>query len=370
MAAIFQSNSSEEKALVSRSSVVSVSRRTLLGAVAAASGYAAVAKLTEAQDASPAAGEWTYTDVLGNTVTLPETPVRIVANIVTAAALWDLGIHPVGVFDWTVSNYPDGNHIAWGNIPADQAVNVGNVDGNIEPEMLLTLDPDIVLTQTFDPTDPSLTNGVPADLLEQINAIAPVLVVTDMVSTEVLVDRLVELGASLGADLEAPEVVAAREAYEAKIAEFQELAAAKSDLTNLFANFEADLIYVGGPKDVAELKWLTTLGLNFINADSEMATEFWEELSAEQAMLYPADIIFSDVYSALLTAEDLVGEPVYAAMPAVAAGQVGLWNRDFPVSYAGATAFLETLLETLRTAEKVTGDATPTAQIMVLSAGS
>ena len=60
--------------------------------------------------------------------------------------------------------------------------------------------------------------------------------------------------------------------------------------------------------------------------------------------------------------EDLDGEPVFAAMPAVAAGQVGLWNRDFPVSYAGATAFLETILETLRTAEKVTGaSATPTA---------
>jgi iron complex transport system substrate-binding protein len=346
---------------VSRSSSVSVSRRTLLGAVAAASGYAAVSRFASAQDATPATGEWTYTDVLGNTVTLTERPVRIVANIVTAAALWDLGIQPVGVFDWTVSNYPDGNHIAWGNIPADQVVNVGNADGNIDPEMLLTLDPDIVLTQTFDPTDPSLTNGVPPELFDQINAIAPVLVVTDMARTDVLVDRLVELGASLGADLEAPEVVAAREAYEAKIAEFQQVAAEKSDLTNLFANFDSSLIYVGGPKDVSELQWLTELGLNFANADSEMATEFWEELSAEQAMLYPADVVFSDVYSVLLTAEDLASEPVFAAMPAVAAGQVGLWNRDFPVSYAGATQFLETILETLRTAEKVTDPATPTA---------
>ncbi len=333
----------------------------MLGGIAALSGAAVLARHAGAQDASPAAGEWSYTDVLGTTVTLPQQPVRIVANIVTAAALWDLGIEPVGVFDWTVSNYPDGNHIAWGNVPADRVVNVGNVDGNIEPEMLLTLDPDIVLTQTFDPTDPAQTNGVPPDLLDQINAIAPVLVVTDMASTDVLVDRLVELGASLGADLEAPEVVAAREAYEAKVAEFQQIAAEKADLTTLFGNFDAELIYVGGPGGVSELEWLGGLGLSFANADSEMAGEFWEELSAEQALLYPADVIFSDVYSVLLTAEDLAGEPVYAAMPAVAAGQVGLWNRDFPVSYAGVTAFLETVLETLRTAEKVTGDATPEA---------
>ncbi|MCA9860810.1 MAG: hypothetical protein KC438_13870, partial [Thermomicrobiales bacterium] len=66
---------------MSRSSTVSLSRRTLLGAVTAASGYAAVASLAGAQDASPAAGEWSYTDVLGTTVTLPERPVRIVANI-------------------------------------------------------------------------------------------------------------------------------------------------------------------------------------------------------------------------------------------------------------------------------------------------
>ncbi len=344
---------------MSSSNVSTISRRTMLGSMAALSGAAMLAHQAGAQDASPSAGEWSVTDVLGNTVTLSEPPVRIVANIVTAAALWDLGIQPVGVFDWTVSNYPDGNHIAWGNVPAEQVVNVGNVDGNIEPEMLLALDADIVLTQTFDPTDPTQTNGVLPELLDKINAIAPVLVVTDMASTDVLVQRLVELGATLGADLDSPDVVAAREMYEAKVTEFQAVTAEKAGLTTLFGNFDSELIYLGGPGGVSELEWLGALGLNFANADSELASEFWEELSVEQALLYPADVIFSDIYSVLLTAEDLAGKPVYAAMPAVAAGQVGLWHRDFPVSYAGVTAFLETLLETLRTAEKVTGDATP-----------
>ncbi len=43
---------------------------------------------------------------------------------------------------------------------------------------------------------------------------------------------------------------------------------------------------------------------------------------------------------------------VYARMPAIAAEQVGLWKRDFPVNYAGITEFLLTLLVTLRDAEK------------------
>jgi iron complex transport system substrate-binding protein len=329
--------------------------------MAAVSGSAAFAGLAWAQDATPEAGEWSYTDVLGTTVTLPGRPVRIVANIVTAAALWDLGIEPVAVFDWTVSNYPDGNHIAWGNIPADKVVNVGNVDGNIEVEKLLTVDPDIIFTQTFDPTDPSQTNGVPPELLERIEAVAPVLVVTDMASTDVQLERLVGLAESLGADLSAPAVTEAKAAYEAKVAEFQSVLAEKSELMTLFANFDPEVYYVAGPAGVSELVYLDSLGLRFANADSAEAGEFWQELSAEQALDYPSDVLFTDVYSVLQTAEDLQGTPVYAAIPAVAAGQVGLWNRDFPINYAGITDFLETLLVTLRDAQKVTDSATPVA---------
>jgi hypothetical protein len=64
-----------------------------------------------APGASPAAG-WTYTDAVGTTVSLPTRPVRIAANLVTAAALWDLGVEAVAVFDWTASAHPDGDYIA------------------------------------------------------------------------------------------------------------------------------------------------------------------------------------------------------------------------------------------------------------------
>lgn len=300
--------------------------------------------------ASQSAG-WSYTDVFGTTVTLPAPPVRIAANLVTAAALWDLGIEAVAVFDWTASANPDGDHIAWGNVDPTKVANVGNVEGNIEPEALLAADPDIILTLTFDGSNPDDVTGVPPDLAEAINQIAPVLVVTDMDSTELQLQRLVDLAASLGADLDDPAIVEARNAYEAKVEEFKATAAEKSDLTSLFANFDPTALYVAGPQGVAELQFLQSLGLNFANADSGAAGEFWESLSPEQALLYPSDIIFNDVYSSLKTVDDLRGIDVYSRMPAVAAGQVGLWNRDFPVSYAGLTEFLETILVTLRDAE-------------------
>jgi iron complex transport system substrate-binding protein len=337
-------------------------RRSRRAVLAGLGGMAAVGALhgsMAAQEASPAAspqsGEWTYTDVLGNVVTLPARPVRIAANLVTAAALWDLGIRPVAVFDWTASAFPDGGHVAWGNVDPAAVANIGDVDGNILPEDLLNVEPDLILTLTFDPSDPTQTAGIAPDLADRIGQVAPVIVVTDMASTAVQLERLVQLGTALGADLAAPEIADARASYEAKVSEFEQVAAAKGDLTSLFMNFDADAIYAGGPGGIAELEFLGSLGLVFANADSPEAGAFWETLSAEEAMKYPSDIVYSDVYSSYLTAEDLQAQPVFAAMPAVEAGQVGLWNRDFPVNYAGIEAFLETILETLRTAEKVTG---------------
>ncbi|MFT4039298.1 MAG: ABC transporter substrate-binding protein [Thermomicrobiales bacterium] len=336
-----------------------VTRRAVLGAsFGAVAALAGTAMAARAQDgatpaASPVAGEWTWTDVFGTTITLPEPPKRIAANLATAAALWDLGIKPVAVFDWTASAHPDGDHIAWGNIDAKAVANIGDIDGNILPEELLKVAPDIILTQTFDNASAESLNGVLPDQTEALSAIAPILVATNMDPTDQQLQRLVDLAESLGADLDDPGIVSAREAYEAKVEEFRATAADQADLTVLFMDFDPTAIYIGGPQGVAELAYLQSLGLQFANADAPTAADFWEELSPEQANTYPADIIYNDVYSTLKTLGELRGTPVFAQMPAIAAGQVGLWERDFPVSYAGLTDFLETVLVTLRDAEKV-----------------
>jgi iron complex transport system substrate-binding protein len=343
------------KAIHSRRTVTGMLGGLALTGLAARSMRAQEATSSPVAGASPVGSEWSYTDVLGKSVTLPSRPVRIAANLVTAAALWDLGIKAVAVFDWTASAHPDGDHIAWGNVDAKAVANVGDADGNIQPEELLVAKPDVILTLTFDPANAADTAGVTPDLAGRIEEIAPVLVVTDMASTEIQLTRLVELGESLGADLSQPAIVDAKATYDAKVAELREVAAGKSDLTALFMNFDADAIYAAGPQGVAELEFLGSLGLQFANADSPEAGAFWETLSKEAALKYPSDLLYNDVYSAYQTLEELQAQPVLDAMPAVAAGQVGEWKRDFPVSYAGLTDFLEVILATLRTAEKVTG---------------
>lgn len=303
--------------------------------------------------ASPVGGEWSYTDVMGTTVTLPGAPKVIAANLIPAAALWDLGITVDAVFDWTASAHPDGDHIAWGSIAPDAVANVGDADGNILPEDLLKIHPDVIFAYTFDPADPSGISGIVPEMWETLNQIAPVLVVTDNASTEVQLQRFVDLAASLGADVNAPAIAAAREAYEAKVAEVQSVIAAQAAIEVIFADVDPDAFYVAGPKNIAELKCLTSLGMSFANADSSEADEFWETLSLEEVLKYPADIFYNDVYSVWTTLEDLQSQPATGAMPAVQAGQVGEWLRDFPVSYAGIAAFLDAVLVPLRDAQRV-----------------
>lgn len=337
-----------------------LNRRSLLagsGALAATIPFAhrTVAQSTPTADGSPSAdGPFTYTDVLGETVSLPQKPVRIAANLMTAAALWDYGIRPIAVFDWTASAYPDGDHIGWGNVDPAQVTNVGDVDGNILPEDLKALEPDLILTLSYDASNPADTAGITVDYAEEIRTIAPVLVVTDQDSTEIQLQRLLDVAVALGGDIETEEVLAAKETYESRLAEVSAIAEAKADLTVLFANFDTTALWVAGPEGVADLQFVGSLGVQFANADAAAATEFWEELSLELVDTYPSDIVYNDVYSAFQTVEELQGQPAFATMPAVSGGQIGSWLRDFPVNYAGMTVFLDAIIEPLRTATKLT----------------
>jgi iron complex transport system substrate-binding protein len=270
------------------------------------------------------------------------------------AGLWDLGIKPVAIFGWTSSEHPDGDHVAWGNIDVSAIANVGTIEGNIEPEALIAAQPDFILTMRWGDTDTTTLGGIESGMLETISAIAPVAVAIQVDSTDIELKRIEALAVSLGANLDAPDIVAARAEYTAKIAEFETVTAERSNLTAIFASFDPDEFYVAGPDAVGELSFLAALGLTFANADSPAAAEYWESLSVEQALKYPADIAYVDVYSLVPTVEDIRAHPSYGAMPAIKAGQIGAWDRDSPLTYSGIANSLENILMPLRTAEKVT----------------
>jgi len=330
-------------------------RRQVLASAMALAGAAASSRIVSGQEATPTSGEWTFTDVLGNTVTLPERPQRIAAAINIAAASWDFGVEVPIIFGWTATNYPDGDHVAWGNIDINKIEIVGNLEGSVEVEPLLAQQPDLIVSWIWDKDNPASSQvAIPEDLTEQIAGIAPIIFLTQGDANDVELGRIEAFAAAMAADLQSAELVAQRAAYEAKKAEVREVAAEKSDLTVLFASYGSeDRIYVAGPDYVADLGQARDLGVNIANDGSPTSTTYWEELSLEQALLYPSDVIYIDQYGLWTTLEELQAEPTISQHRAVKAGQTGPWMRDLPVNHQGLTTFLESVLEPLRNAEKV-----------------
>lgn len=76
-------------------------------------------------------------------------------------------------------------------------------------------------------------------------------------------------------------------------------------------------------------------------------------LCVEQALKYPADIVYVDDYGTLKTTEVLRAQPSYGAMPSGAATQTGEWLRDSPLPYAVLTNFLKQVPVPIQSAEKV-----------------
>lgn len=327
----------------------------MLASAVALAGAVSTSRLAAGQEATPTGGEWTFTDVLGNTVTLPQWPQRIAADISTAAALWDFGVEAQTVFGWTAVNHSDGDHVAWGNIDLDLVEIVGDAEGAVEVEALLAQQPDLIVTWIWDKDNPASSHvAIPEDRIEQVAGIAPIVLLTQGDPNDIELGRIEAFAASLGADLNSPEIVAQRESYEAKKAELEALAAEKSDLTVLFASYGSeDRIYVAGPGYVADLGQARDLGVKLANDGSPTSTTYWEELSLEQALYYPSDVIYIDQYGVWTTLEELRAEPTISQHPAVKAGQTGPWMRDLPVNYQGLTAFLESVLGPLRSPGKV-----------------
>jgi len=327
----------------------------VLASAVALAGAVSTSRLAAGQEATPTGGEWTFTDVLGNTVTLPQWPQRIAADISTAAALWDFGVEAQTVFGWTAVNHSDGDHVAWGNIDLDLVEIVGDAEGAVEVEALLAQQPDLIVTWIWDKDNPASSHvAIPEDRIEQVAGIAPIVLLTQGDPNDIELGRIEAFAASLGADLNSPEIVAQRAIYDAKKAELEALAAEKSDLTVLFASYGSeDRIYVAGPGYVADLGQARDLGVKLANDGSPTSTTYWEELSLEQALYYPSDVIYIDQYGVWTTLEELRAEPTISQHPAVKAGQTGPWMRDLPVNYQGLTAFLESVLGPLRSPGKV-----------------
>lgn len=333
-----------------------VTRRQVTGALGGLAVLGALGRQAGAQEGAPAAtpggGEWTFTDDAGTTVTLPERPVRIAADLNAASALWDFGIRPVAISGWTVAT-----DASWGNIDRSTP-NITLSAETSEPNLedLLEMGIDLFVTVTWGNNDenPYQWSFPERAAYEQTSEIVPVVAISATGRADENMLRFAELAELLGADLETPELAEARATYEERAAEFSRVAAEKADLTSLFIYADGTTEYVAYPPIWADLAMYQALGLNIIVPDSVPEGDYWEELSPEQAEKYVSDIVFQSTREGIFSLEELAAHPTYGTLPAVKAGQVGPWNQDFIQSYQGLAAAFDTLLGPLQNAQDVT----------------
>jgi iron complex transport system substrate-binding protein len=332
------------------------SRRAIIGTGLGLGATAALTRAGLAQNASPAAaGEWSFTDDKGVTVTLPSRPQRVVIDVNAAAPLWDYGIVPTAVFGWLAN--PEGEFGAGGGrIDASQVEIIGNPEETIDVEALVGLNPDLVITLTFAPDDPLDYWSLAADgPLEQVQAIVPIIALSGVQAADVAVARFAELAAALGADMESETVMADLTRWEAAEVAFQSTLAEKPEITATFIAPAADMLYIANPEVAGDVMYFRELGLTIPDVVIDEANgTYWQYLSTEEIGAFNTDIYFSSYRG--ISIEEFTAIPTVATMPAVQAGQVFTWNQDVIMSYLGLAEIVEGVTEAIATSSIVTGE--------------
>lgn len=294
-------------------------------------------------------GSWMFVDDRGIEVSLPAAPKTIVADVNVAAALWDFGVRPAGIFGWNI--LPDGtSNAAGGSIDVSQVELLNGADAILDLEKTTAISPDLIVTFTFAPDTPDDLWSVMPEVVDQVNAIAPVIAISSVVSADLAMKRFAELASALGIDLDSAEIVEQQTGYEAAVGRFQTLTTKKPGMSALFVAPGETEIYVANPDVATDVMLFRSLGLDIPSVDV-VAGSYWETLSFEQALKYPTDIFFYSMRGNLVTPEMVTEHPTIGQHPAVLAGQIGGWNQDVVLSYPGLTTVLNGIADVIEASD-------------------
>ncbi|MGW7105683.1 ABC transporter substrate-binding protein [Streptomyces xanthophaeus] len=325
-----------------------------LGLVAALSACGTTqAKGEGGKDTGAAASEgWSFKDDLGTDISLKAKPKNVVAYTGTAAALHDYGVQVKGVFGptKTADGKPDPNA---GSMDISKVEILGNVYDEFNVEKYAALQPDLLVTNTW---DGSLWY-VPTASKDKIAKLAPAAAigVGKGVSLDRALERTADLAKALGADLNTQKTADAKARFETAAAKVREATKANPGIKVLVGSGSDALFYVSTPKTSADLKYFETLGVEFVTPEDGAldAGGFYESLSWENAGKYPADLVLLDNRTGTLQQEELKARPTWTELPAVKAGQVAPRVTEPIYSYDKCAQILEDLAKAVQNAKKV-----------------
>ncbi len=335
-----------------------VSRRGVLaGALALSATGALGACSSEEPPAAPDSaadvpdGPWSFTDDTGRTVELDAVPTRIAGLTDQIAALWNLGVVPIASFGYTAL----ADDVAFEGKPIDEVTEVGTAYGEIDLEALAGAAPELVVTTVY-PTesggeiaDDALLYGFKDDeQLAKVREIAPVVAIAQAGSAKDVIERNVELAASLGVDVDGGQVADARADFESAGDELS--AAARGGLTVMaIAAYPDEGMYVAKAPDDPALRYYTELGLTYADVGGD--DYYWDVVSWENADTYRTDVVLNSLRA--MTIDDLGSQPTFRRLPAAAAGQVHDWKFQ-SMDYIAQASYMRELAGWLSAADDVT----------------
>jgi len=294
-----------------------------------------------AATAMPALAEsWTFTGGDGETVTLDEAPVRIIASQDAAAGLIPLGIRPVGIYaDGKVSEAK-----ALQGLDLTGIEILSEVWGEVDIEKAAALQPDVIIAEYW-PLESTWSGG--GDVVTALSPLAPITGPVQGASILTLIEDYEGLAESLGADLANPEIAADKTEFEAALTGFQTAVAAKPGLTAMAVWPGTDALYVAAVAGSSELMDFANWGLDLIDPEIADDRGYWETLSWEVVDKYQPDLILVDNRSET-SMQTALAQPTWTLMKAAEVGQVSdwpaFWLRNYG-AYAGALAELTAAIE-------------------------
>ena len=291
---------------------------------------------------------WSYTDSLGNTVTLDEVPTRIIASQDAAAGLIPLGIRPVGIY----ADGPLADAKALQGLDLTGIEIIGQAWGEVDIEKAAALQPDLVIAEYW-PLDSTWSGG--EAVVNALSPLAPITGPTNGDSILALIEDYEDIAASLGADLSEPSIVADKAAFETAKAAFEAATSAKPDLTALAVWAGEDALYVAATGGSAELMDFHAWGLNLIDPEVADDRGYWETLSWENADKYQPDLILVDNRSPA-TMETALAQPTWTLMKAAEAGAVTDWPAFWLRNYGAYASELAKLTAAIEAADENLGE--------------
>lgn len=307
---------------------------------------------TTTDAAGSSAESWTFTDDVGETITLDQAPERVASYADYALGLHSLDVDPVAIF----GRVPVADDERFADYDLDDVAVVGNGYGEIDIEAMAAARPDVIVVGIY-PEDREGTVDLEGPRYgladeaqqQQLEAIAPLITIEVGGKGQDVIDSLNRLALALGA--EQSTVDEAEAEFDAAAADLTDAAQTSGvEVTQMYADASSG-IYVAKPDDEPEMELYREYGVDFTDLNPDDGNYYWDIYSWENAsQMSTGDVLLLNVEG--FQADDLAAQPTFATHPALVAGQAYEWNGA-AMDYRSQAAHMEQLAEVLRSAQDV-----------------